>query len=806
VQGGGGTDDLVLWDDFSTESDDTVINTATVAHPNMAGVNWGSGVENLSFEGAQGNNTFFLQTSAPGTRVHVNAYGGNDAMWIANNTGNIANTAAAGFAGGVGSDTIYLDDDDFGFGSTYTITATTLARTNWPGMNYDTIETINVYAQNDNNTFDVSGTTAGCTTFVYSNNGNDTFNVGGGDLDANIRGNLQLFGQAGSDAIAYDDTADAGGTDQHLLGNAFKKLVHNTVNPASAVTTMDTVEQVTVRGSNTTGDFIKVDSTLLGVNTILQGNGGNDAITICALTVQRDLTAIQGPITLDGGAGSDAVVVNDDSSMASDSYDIGATLQHPGAANITRVDGTIEQFTLNAASGNNTFNVEGTPVTLAGTFSINASNGNDAIRISPGFRQLFNIGGHIVVSGGAGTDSVSTDDFSGAGGVYTLTSTLLTLPANGADLAYNGVESLAINASNVDDGLTINSTSAATPVSITGNGGNDNFAIGNANWEANCPGVISVDGGGGTDLLSINDTNDAGNDTYAVSATSTTKLGRTVNYVGVDSCTFDANNAINFIDVNSTFPGTLRVNGNVGDDVIEVWDALASTTLTVDGGAGLDHVGINSDNAGTVAARLVNPQDFQNLSLGAGASLTVLAGGSNVVNVRQLAINGSARLNLTDNPMIVDYTGASPIAQIQALLTSGYAGGAWQGNGIASSSADANRGVGYVESADVFSSFPATFAGQSVDNTVVLLKLARYGDTNLDGLVNLGDFNRLAANFGQSGRRWFHGDADFNGSVNLADFNRLAANFGGSGAPEPPAAPGPGSGASTKTDDDDVLT
>jgi hypothetical protein len=44
--------------------------------------------------------------------------------------------------------------------------------------------------------------------------------------------------------------------------------------------------------------------------------------------------------------------------------------------------------------------------------------------------------------------------------------------------------------------------------------------------------------------------------------------------------------------------------------------------------------------------------------------------------------------------------------------------------------------------------------------------------------VNLGDFNILAANFGQSVLRWGQADFDFDGLVNLSDFNLLAANFG----------------------------
>ena len=74
------------------------------------------------------------------------------------------------------------------------------------------------------------------------------------------------------------------------------------------------------------------------------------------------------------------------------------------------------------------------------------------------------------------------------------------------------------------------------------------------------------------------------------------------------------------------------------------------------------------------------------------------------------------------------------------------------------------------------------------DNLAVFNPIA--GDANVDGLVNLSDFNTLAENFGQgSGATWI--DADFNGdgNVNLEDFNLLAANFGQSAA-GPTVTPG----------------
>jgi hypothetical protein len=60
-----------------------------------------------------------------------------------------------------------------------------------------------------------------------------------------------------------------------------------------------------------------------------------------------------------------------------------------------------------------------------------------------------------------------------------------------------------------------------------------------------------------------------------------------------------------------------------------------------------------------------------------------------------------------------------------------------------------------------------------------LRALRLQGDANFDGLVNLSDFNALAANFGLTGgATWQQGDFNFDGIVNLSDFNLLASNFG----------------------------
>src|SRR5439155_849049 len=86
--------------------------------------------------------------------------------------------------------------------------------------------------------------------------------------------------------------------------------------------------------------------------------------------------------------------------------------------------------------------------------------------------------------------------------------------------------------------------------------------------------------------------------------------------------------------------------------------------------------------------------------------------------------------------------------------------------------------LGFAEASEIFSSFPATFAGVSgVDSTSVLILYTAYGDANLDKTVDTSDFNTLASNFGGTNKRWSQGDFNYDGNVDTLDFNALAANF-----------------------------
>jgi hypothetical protein len=159
---------------------------------------------------------------------------------------------------------------------------------------------------------------------------------------------------------------------------------------------------------------------------------------------------------------------------------------------------------------------------------------------------------------------------------------------------------------------------------------------------------------------------------------------------------------------------------------------------------------------------------------------TVRVGDGSVFRVAGTLTN-SGTIDLNEF-MIVDYAAgtASPIDTIRQQILAGRNGGSWDAAGIIDSNARTNSSlrVGFADANQKFTNFPATFANQSVDDSAILLRETYGGDANLDGAVNIVDFNLLATSFGKTSRYWYNGDFTYDGNVTISDFNILATNFG----------------------------
>jgi hypothetical protein len=271
--------------------------------------------------------------------------------------------------------------------------------------------------------------------------------------------------------------------------------------------------------------------------------------------------------------------------------------------------------------------------------------------------------------------------------------------------------------------------------------------------------------------------------------------------VQVDSNTLSLTGPITNLSRNltKTGPGTLTLSGalNNGFDPLtptvnpQITSAAGVLNLNTDGGANL----VLNANGGAVS--MGTTQHLAALNIGPGGSAELRSGADKVLVVGSLNLDGGStptvKLDLHDNDMVVNYNSPtpSPLSVIQAQISSAYASGAWNGNGITSTEAGASTtfrtGLGYAEASAVGLS-NGVFSGVSLDGDAVLVRYTYIGDANIDGTVDTVDFNLLAASFGQSGLSWNNGDFNYDGSVDTIDFNNLAANFG-------QTLPGPAAGA-----------
>ena len=211
------------------------------------------------------------------------------------------------------------------------------------------------------------------------------------------------------------------------------------------------------------------------------------------------------------------------------------------------------------------------------------------------------------------------------------------------------------------------------------------------------------------------------------------------------------------VTLTKTGPGNLVINGthNNGPGSHLVL-AGGTTTFNTDaggpGGAKTLAVTIGPGASVNFAAT----QHLASLSIDNGGAAAVPGGPEKFLLLDQLAITDGT-LDLRDNDLILDYTGASPIADIEALVRSAYnVTGDWLGDGITSSiaAADGNFGIAIADNAQLPGPFGTaqggpTFFGHDVDLTTILVKFTHRSDINLDGLITPDDAAIFGGNYSE---------------------------------------------------------
>lgn len=628
--------------------------------------------------------------------------------------------------------------------------------------------------------------------FLFGGINNDTLT--GGDADDSV------FGEADSDLMIWnpgDDTdlneggsgidtveVNGGGGDEVFTVTANGARVRfDRLNPAPFSIDIGTSENFVLNAAggddsfSATGNLavlisISVDGgagndTLLGSNGIdlltggddndfIDGQQGNDVALMGAGDDTYQWDPGDGSDTVEGQAGADTLRFN--GSAGSEIFDASS---NGGRLRFTRNLGNIvmdlddvETLTLNALGGVDAVTVndiQGTDVTQ---INLNLAG---AIGGSTGDAQADS----FILHGTAGDDSIELASL--GGGSIAISGLPYAVQVNQVEQTFDGITIRPLGGTDI---VTVDNGTFMSLLTI--DLGSDSAAD-----------QVVLNGRTTADIISVTDT---------LNSTDINGLSVPISVFGADftgdSIRINALSGADTISVNQTGGvGTIRrvlVDGGDDLDTITVANTDAAGSATILPSTGDDNISVNADGLFAANAIFTDTQRIGSLTVGPNGRATIAAGSSTVLTASSLSITSTGRLDITDNDVIIDYAGGSPIQTIQNRLASGFAGGAWNGVGIISSTSgsQSNTGIGFAEATDLFAQFPAQFKGQEIDGTAVLLSHTLLGDANLDGAVNSDDFNLLSISFGQSSRRWSQGDFNYNGAVNSDDFNQLAVNFG----------------------------
>jgi hypothetical protein len=536
-------------------------------------------------------------------------------------------------------------------------------------------------------------------------------------------------------------------------------------------------------------DQVSFGSLAFGLTAGVNTGPGNDRASMSSGDID---TNMGGNVTFTGGSGIDRVSFYDyvENNPSSDHYHFFPRPGDPDGGIFAKDSWSFngnytgfEQLELFASDDGGNINVNYVPVIM--TAELRAGDKDNKFRIAPNSRDYAaSIRGNLILHGEPGNDNIEIHDQNGGAGNYAITSTYFRKDGGGTT-SWQTCESLVVNQASGNMVVNILGVANSMAYYLYGGTGDDTFNLGDGTMTA-LNGSAHLNGGAGADAVRFLDDANTSSGLYQITPTALLRSvgdgGGGLNYTAIEGINLRTGPGANDIQVLGTAANTpVSIFANDGTDTIRVYETSPSGPVTIEPSTGNDSVNINGSST---LVRFAATQRIGALTVFGGVARVAAPSGKMVLTTTSLNVDDGGRLDLTDEAMIIDYAVAYNLATLQARLASGYAGGAWNGQGINSSTAAAAggaTGVGYAESGQIFSAFPATFEGQPVDATAIVLKYTYYGDANLDGRVNLQDFNRLAANFGATGRHWSQGNFDFNNVVNLLDFNKLAANFGRTG-------------------------
>ena len=600
-------------------------------------------------------------------------------------------------------------------------------------------------------TLNVTGNTLGAGQFLVAGRGNGTgtINLSGGRANANIfvagafsdgRGTINVSGNGFASAADEVRVGEFGRGALNVSGNG--SVETRALNIGRSGAAVGAVRQTggSLRIGTVNGVGTNADSRLGGFDTPDIGAYGSYELTGGTLAVTSNLqVGAYGIGSMSVGGGT----VNAGSYPSVGRFATGRGVLNVKAGTFNRTGGG---GLIVGEQGTGALNLTGGAVRNEGALTVGAAaGGSGTVNLNGGELRTNRVGG------GAGASRLS---FNGG---------TLTAAADESNFL-TGLGAAVVNAG----GATVNTdghnvTIAQPLLAPSGNGVKSIAASGGSNY-LGAP-LVRLAGGGGTGATAVATVNSAGAIT-----------GVTITNPGVAYTSAPAVQLVGGGGTGATL-GAVSLAANASGGLTKT----GGGTLTLSGAN--TYRGATDVRGGTLA--LAAPQTLAGaftVRSGAAAKfaanvgvgpITVdggsasLAPGRLSVRTTGFTLTNGGRFDLSDGTLVDDYAGNSPARAFRALLA---------GSNLYTGRAGLT--VGYAEAA-ALGTLPAYLAAAGpADSTTLFATAALGGDADLDGRVNLADFQSFLAHFGQSDQLWTAGDFNYDGRVDGADFGLLLADFG----------------------------
>jgi Ca2+-binding RTX toxin-like protein len=579
----------------------------------------------------------------------INAAGGDDTV--------VYRGSESTIDGGSGSDTLVL-------GAGAPVTAVNFAvaagvdQTAGDSVAVKNFENLNASAMTT--ALSVTGSLSGNTIITGSGDdtiqggaGADVINAGGGNDSVDFWGSeVSIDGGTGSNTLMVHTSAaiDLSAADQTLSDltsvTGFQNIDASALNATQSVSVLGSSAANTITGG-AGADVIDGG----GGADIISAGGGNDTVTIHGTEA-----------SVDGGAGSDTLILTAGTSVSTVDFGVLAGSDQTGGDSIT-----VTNFeSLLASAVTTALSVTGSSAanvitTGSGNDTIDSGGGADIIDAGTGNDSVSYRGTEASIDGGGGTDTlvlkssggISTVDLSGAAG---------SDQTFGDSVAVSNFENVDASVLLAAQGITIIGSTGANTITggagadvIDGNGGADVISGAGGNDAISFYGTeTSIDGGTGTDTLILAASGGMTAVDFSVAAGSDQTTGDTVsvkNFENLDASVVATALAVtgsSSANVITTGAGNDTIDGGGGADILNAGagnDTVSyyNSEVSIDGGAGINTLllravtTVNLGNLDQTSGDAVSVNNFQNVdasALSSGISITgsaganVLTGGS----------------------------------------------------------------------------------------------------------------------------------------------------------------------------------